>query len=361
MSNFFSLMTLDRSPDYAARHFNEIDFVKAIAIIAVIGLHALPANMLYAIFAPFHIWHAVPIFLVIAGMNSTLSSAKRGKFVFSKEYSAGKCIKYFQKIILPFSIVWLFEVVVLACAGKISTGKIIYSFFAGGLGPGSYFTPVFIQHLMLFPLILWLKNTLQAYNHYLAVIVFFLLSLLLEWLCIVFAVPEWLYRLLYVRYLFAAFLGSYLVSPGFKKSMTLFLAILSGFYIACLSYSVHSFNTAMIIFPSWGFQHAPAYFYTVFLVGCLWHFYYFFQKLDVVIMFIGKATYHIFLLQMVWFKMTAHAVQGFIPNIVIRLAFDVSVCLLLGCFFFKMHEYGLKAIKTRLAQPENQRVAKHDR
>ena len=359
MSDFFNLMTLDRSPDYAVRHFNEIDFVKAIAIVAVISLHALPLKTLYAIFAPFHIWHAVPIFLVIAGMNSTLSSIKGGG-VFSKEYSAGKYIKYFQKIILPFSIVWLFEIVVLACAGKISTGKIVYSFFAGGLGPGSYFTPVFIQHLMIFPLILWLKKYLQAYNQYISVIVFFLVSLLLEWLCIVFAVPEWLYRLLYVRYLFAAFLGSCLVSPGFKKGMALVLAILSGLYIACLSYRGTS-SPAMISYPSWGFQHAPAYFYTVFLVCCLWHLYYFCRRLDVVIMFVGKATYHIFLLQMVWFKMTAHAVQGLIPNIVVRLVFDVSVCLLLGSLFFIVQEHGLKAIREKFAQPKNQPVTKHDR
>lgn len=332
--------------DHASYHFNEIDFIKSVAIVAVIILHTLPAKMLYTIFAPFHIWHAVPIFFVIAGMNSTLSSSRRGTFVLSREYSADRFIKYFQKIFLPFLIVWLFEILVLVCTKKVTIGKVIYTFFAGGMGPGSYFTPLFIQHLMIFPLILWLKNKLHTYNCYVNVISFLLASLLLEWLCIALSVPAWLYRLLYVRYLFAAFLGSYMVSPGLKGGMAPFLTVLGVVYIACISYGGCDLA---IIYPTWGFQHAPAYFYTIFLVICLWHMYPFLQWLDGIIMFIGKASYHIFLLQMVWFKMAAHAVHNVIPNMVAYLVINIGFCLLLGCLFFKMQEYGLGMVTVRFS------------
>lgn len=331
---------------HASYHFNEIDFIKSVAIVAVIILHTLPAKMLYTIFAPFHIWHAVPIFLVVAGMNSTLSSSRRGAFVLSSEYSADRFIKYFQRILLPFLIVWLFEVLVLVCTKKVTIGKVIYTFFAGGMGPGSYFTPIFIQHLLVFPLILWLKNKLCMYNRYVNVISFFLTALLLEWLCIVLSVPEWLYRLLYVRYLFAAFLGSYMVTPGLKGGTALFLTVLGIIYIACLSYGACSLA---IIYPSWGFQHAPAYFYTIFLVICLWHIYPFLQWLDGIIMIIGKASYHIFLLQMVWFKMAAHAVQNFIPNMFVCMVINIGFCLLLGCLFCKIQEDGLRMVNVRFS------------
>ena len=333
-----------------AHHFNEIDFIKASAIVAVIILHSLPAPMLYTIFAPFHIWHAVPIFLVIAGMNSSLSRAGTGKFVFLKEYASEKLVKYFQKIIVPFVIIWLFEIVVMACTKKITPGKIVYTFFAGGMGPGSYFTPVFMQHLMIFPVILWIKNKLPLHNQYAIAGCFLLISLLLEWMCIVLAVPEWLYRLLYVRYLFAAFLGSCLVSYGFGKAMMLLLTVSGIAYIGCVSYC--KFNLP-IMYPSWGFQHAPAYFYTVFLIFCLWHLYPFFQRLDTVIILIGKATYHIFLLQMVWFKMAAHAVQGFIPHVSIYVMINVGICLLLGCLFFNLQQYGLKRLRAHAKGKNN--------
>ncbi len=340
MDNFFTLITPKQSRSQAAHHFNEIDFIKSVAIVAVITLHSLPAKTLYAILAPFHIWHAVPIFIVIAGMNGTLSNVQRsGGSIFPHAYSSSRLQRHFRNIIIPFLTIWLLEIVVQACTKKIAPGKIIYTFFAGGIGPGSYFTPVYIQHLMIFPMILWLKNKFQTLNRYAFVLFFLLLSLSLEWLCLVFSVPEWLYRLLYVRYLFAAFLGSYLLSPGFTKSMALLLTAVSLVYIVCLSYG--AFNPAMM-YPSWGFQHAPAYFYTVFLVVCLWHLYPLFQRFDFAIMFIGKATYHIFLLQMVWFKMIAHTVQGFVPDNVVYLAINIAVCLLLGCLFFKMQELGLK-------------------
>ena len=336
-------------------YYNELDFIKAIAITAVIILHTVPSDILFTIFAPLHIWHAVPVFIMIAGINSTLSIYRRGDFSLSYEYSVDKFKKYFQRILIPFSIVWLFEIVVLLITKKPTLGKIIFSYFAGGIGPGSYFTPIFIQHLILFPIIIWLKNKFSSHNQFIMLVAFFLVSVFLEWMCIILIIPEWLYRLLYLRYIFAAVIGSYIVSHGFSKKTILLVTPLSVIYIMCVSYLKYDFP---IIYSAWGFQHAPAYFYTALLVSFLWWIYPFFSHVEKYFLKIGKASYHIFLFQMVWFKLCTRFLRKFVTNDLLYLALNIFVCLLVGYAFYKIQLFALIALKSKFANKKYSRRKK---
>ena len=212
-------------------YYEEIDFIKAIAIISVIILHTLSHSQLYDIYTPFHIWHAVPIFLMIAGMNSTLSATKQGDSVFHSQYSTLKLKKSFEKIILPFLIVWVFEILILVIFRKtpVTTREIIFSFFSGGIGPGGYFTPLYLQHLLFFPIILWIRNRLTSHSQYVILMGFFLVSVFFEWLCIIIDMPGWLYRLLYVRYFFAAVIGSHIITQDKQKVGYPFTGLISNY------------------------------------------------------------------------------------------------------------------------------------
>lgn len=313
-------------------YYNQIDFIKAIAITSVIILHTVPSDiLLFTIFAPFHIWHAVPVFIMIAGINSTLSIYKRGHFSLSYEYSLDKYIIYFKRILIPFSIVWLFQIFVLILAKKATLGKIFYLYVTGGLGPGGYFTPLFIQHLILFPTIIWLKNKFSSYNQFTMLAGFFLVSVFLEWMCIILNIPEWLYRLLYLRYLFAAVIGTYIVSHGFSKKVFLLITPISVIYIICVSYLNYNLP---IIYSAWNFQHAPAYFYTALLVFCLWRIYPLFRGIENYFLPIGKASYHIFLFQMIWFWKFARFLRKLVTNDLLYLTLNIFICLLVGYAFY---------------------------
>ena len=346
MNSFIEAFNIKRVDDHKDNYFNEINLIKSFSIIAVIILHTIPSNILFTIFAPFHIWHAVPIFIMIAGMNSTLSAFKQGEFNFLNEYSVYKLKKYFQRILIPFSIVWLVEIYVLILRNEATTGKIILTFFTGGIGPGSYFTPLFIQHLIVFPGILWIKNKFISYDQYVILVCFFLISLFLEFLCVIFNIPEWLYRLLYVRYIFASIIGSYIVSHKFKKSTVMLLASLSFVYIVCVSYLKFDL---LFIYPAWDFQHAPAYFYTAFFLFFLWWIYPFFRQFDIILIPFGKATYHIFLFQMLWFWIFTRILRAFISNDLVSIALNIFVCLLFGYVFFKIQLFALSAIRSVFA------------
>ena len=58
------------------KQLNSLDYLKAYAIIAVLFLHLLPYNYLIKTFAQFHIWQAVPIFVLLMGYTFTLSFNK---------------------------------------------------------------------------------------------------------------------------------------------------------------------------------------------------------------------------------------------------------------------------------------------
>lgn len=47
---------------------SRLDIIKAMMIIAVILLHALPKYFLYSSYAQLHIWQAVPVFFSVNGI-----------------------------------------------------------------------------------------------------------------------------------------------------------------------------------------------------------------------------------------------------------------------------------------------------
>ena len=207
-------------------YYREIDLIKAVAVIAVVVLHSLPVDTLKTLLAPFHVWQAVPVFMMVAGMNSYFSAA-RLPAGWRAHYAARRWCRYGRRLLAPFTVVWLLEVAVLLATRRPPAGKIFFSYFSGGFGPGSYFIPIFVQHLLLYPLIFrWLRR-FRDKQSLLLLLVFFGAALLLEYLCVAANLPEKVYRLLYVRYFFAVAVGSLLVSRSFSRPLFRLLAFLS--------------------------------------------------------------------------------------------------------------------------------------
>ena len=303
----------------------EIDFIKAAAIIAVILLHSLPAPILLVSLAPFHIWQAVPIFIMAAGFTGTLATG-RGF------YSQSRFRRLFSRFLVPFLVVWMVEVMILIFAGKAAPGRVAGSLFTGGSGPGSYFIPLFFQHLLVFPFLLRLKRKVAENRQPLLLAALFVFALLLDWGCRVLAVPQDLYRLLYVRYLFAAVLGSWLAESDWQGKKLLAGALAGAFYIYLVSYRGSDF---LLPYPAWGFQHAPAYLYTAGLFVLLWRVAEKLSFLDRLLLPLGRASYHIFLFQMVWFWKVAHHLTALPGGLWSAVPLNLMVCLAAGRLFFQ--------------------------
>lgn len=176
-----------------------------------------------------------------------------------------------------------------------------YSFFILGKGPGGYFTLVFVQHLLLTPLIIYFytKVALSTSKQHAFLLILFAVSILIEFACVQLHMPYKVYRLFYGRYLFASTLGCYIVLHGFNRTS---LFALSGISVIYITYTTHLNGDLTYFFNSnWQPQNAPAYFYTCLVIFFLWIFFSNYLNRFDHFRFLGKATYHILLIQTIWF------------------------------------------------------------
>jgi peptidoglycan/LPS O-acetylase OafA/YrhL len=151
-----------RSQAIAASHTRSqaIDLIKGLAIVWVICLHTLSPSTLGAIGAHFHIWQAVPVFLFLMGYNATSSLRRRGygtlRELYSREYLAAR----FDRVYVPFLVAFL---VTLALAiltrtphtmGVRLVGQAIVGLYPID-GPGNYFVTLLFEFVIVFPLVFW--------------------------------------------------------------------------------------------------------------------------------------------------------------------------------------------------------------
>ena len=58
-----------------------------------------------------------------------------------------------MRLLIPFIIAFIIEIPALIFVKEFSVLKIVFAFFEGGVGPGSYYTPVMIQLIFVTPVI----------------------------------------------------------------------------------------------------------------------------------------------------------------------------------------------------------------
>ena len=156
----------------------------------------------------------------------------------------------------------------------------------------------------------------------------FFANMAFEIYALVSGMPDWIYRLIFVRYLFAFGLGIWLAF-GIDRKWLSIGCIISMAYIAAINY----FGYAPIAQPSWGSQNALSFLWplSIIVMGISIR-----QKSSITTIFrpiseIGRASYHIFLTQMVYFW----AIGNFINSITwAAFIINVVLCILVGWIFF---------------------------
>lgn len=190
-----------------------IDFLKAYSIICVIIAHILPAEfykyLLFQIYGDMQ----VPMFVLIQVFHAYKKGVKP-KLNWSS---------LLKRIFLPFVAIQAIIIVFKALTG----GGILWSslLVSGGFGPGSYYMWIYLQIAFLLVVIWpWLKK-LSIKK---ALLVFLIISIGFELLFSFINLPDWLYRLLCVRYLFLIPLGMIWIEKGVEiNRKTIVLSVLS--------------------------------------------------------------------------------------------------------------------------------------
>lgn len=315
----------------------KIDYLKALATISVIILHSVPTKALYPTFSQLHIWNAVPVFIILMSFTTYISLSKKDsclKNLYSFEYLK----KRFKRILIPLIPVFILTLIIAKILNKdIYLGWQTFIGHMPLVGKGNYYITLLIEYIILSPLLYWTYKKFRIKS----IVYSLFINFGFELICKFIEPDHYLYSSFIFRYLFLIYLGFYLfeiIKSNFKLNTYIFIGFAFSFIYLILCSIV---NLKLPLFlDSWKTQLFISNFYPIILVYLLFKFLP--HNLDIVIP-IGKASYHIFLTQMVYFSVDPVKNILELANmpaavvLLISLIINIIICLTIGIFFFKIN------------------------
>lgn len=311
-----------------------LDYIKAVCIIFVIVTH-LPwsdEQRSFLLF-PFYIDQAVPVFMVISGYAYTRSACKRGICSVRDWFSPPSFVPKLSRVLFPYALIWLSLLVIGLLNGLTEPLMGIARFFVGSWGPGSYYVPVLIQLLVLFPFMMRVVKRWKWRGYFLLLV----LNIAFEAFFTLFDLPAGLYRLCFFRYIVFVLAGMLLYETKCTVPKRILLpCVFAGFlYLLAVNY----FDFSPLIFsPIWKNTAAPDVLWVYPIVLLLIRM----KGVSARIAFgkvlglVGRSTYHIFLVQMAWYFVIGNL---FPTDSVFLLALpSLIVCLSIGVLFHWVDE-----------------------
>lgn len=331
------------------KHIDLIDLLKGFAILSVIYLHSgFSGEVSKAVLAPFLFNLAVPIFMIVSGFTYSFSLSKNddSKSVLKSYYSFHNLYKKLIRILPCYLIIFIIEIIAdpMEFTGVKSIAKFFYYLFTGGyVFPGSYYIPVLIQLILIFPLLKILYNRFKAVS-FIPVAVF---QLIYEVAIYYTNFPKQLSRLLIIRYL-VLILGGISIFDKYKnekqiknKWIYIICAILGAAYIITVGYLDF---TPKILFTDWAATAMPTALYLVPVILLLL-FKFSEKEAKPIFTIIGKASYHIYLVQMLYFGIVMHRLNISKPSVNFMIAIVFSVPL--GLILYFAENQVIKMIKNK--------------
>lgn len=142
-----------RLPSLPAR-LAQIDILKGLAILAVLGLHTVTSRQLRDWGGAFWLGQAVPVFVVLMGLNATGSLLTRAREGLRGVYTRGYLLSRLDRLYVPFLTVFLLSALIAAAQGSLTVRAILGGLVTGLLpysGPGNYFITFAFEFALVFP------------------------------------------------------------------------------------------------------------------------------------------------------------------------------------------------------------------
>lgn len=199
-------------------------------------------------------------------------------------------------------------------------------FLTGGYGPGSYYYPVMIQFIFVFPMIYLI---MKKYNDKGLIICLFL-NFLYELIQRAYGMNDVCYRLLMMRYILLIATGCFLTGEKyfFDKIKDCFSLVIGIAFI--IAYCYMDYEPKIIIY--WTRTSILACLYIIPIAMIL------ISKLGSIrfdlLEICGRASYNIFLVQMVWYNYCSGFVGKCIPDRIVHLMINLIVCIGAGIIFY---------------------------
>lgn len=313
-----------------------IDVLKGLGILSVILLHTYNGEFLLKVGAPFHIWQAVPVFIILQGFNQANSYLRRD-FKQLEDFKDKKyMLRKFKRLIFPFLIFFIIQTAFLwfDTPDYFMEQNHLFRLLTGGRGPGSYFIPLTIQAQIILPVIyLAVQKNVKG-----MLIGSGIVTTILEVMSAIFNINEDFYRILIIRFIFALALGVALAfwkNKKFRQPIIYFLFAISVIYI----YGVMYFDWHFIMEHFWHSQHLPGFFYPLALIIILLRIPMSENHLVLRLLSkMGRASYHIFFVQILYFW---EPIRNLRPDMlrVPATIINVAICSIIGLLFYHFEQF----------------------
>lgn len=313
----------------SAQRENGLDVVKGILIMFVIISHfAWSQDERLGYLFPFWIDMAVPFFMLISGYVYAASFEKNNIACIEAAYETRFVLKKLIRYTVPYIIAYVAEMFIYYYIRQTSFSAQSYFsiFLRGGAGAGSYYWPIMVQFVFVFPVIYFVikKNPKKGLLFVLCA------NAAYELIQRAYDFNESSYRLLLFRYLFLIGFGCFLFLYQRKINImwyVLLVVVGAGSIIAWRYYSMPPlivnywigtcYVCSMFIIPA--FALVIKYLKNMRLPG-----------MEVV----GKASYNIFLVQMLFYDIPQEYIAAKINSRVLQLLFGLVVCVVVGILFW---------------------------
>jgi hypothetical protein len=304
---------MDRSDRIRRIYYPSIDTIKGLAIFSVLLLHIIPEKLLIYTFPSIHINQAVPVFIVIMGMTLMITFRRSDgcnniKFFYNTSYFDKKILR----IIYPYLIVFIVSFLWGVWNHDYYLGILSLVGFLPVTGPGNYYVSILITFIFIAPIIAYFYYR----NQWLTIASMVIMDLSFQFLSPYiwpFNGDSYLYSACILRYFSAIAIGLY-ISDEFlqnghidmknKKYWPILLFVpVSVLYLLLGVFIKQPFP----LFNSlWGTQNIISFAYTMLIVIVLLnleisHINNALRKVVTLIGTLGKASYHIFLVQTLFF------------------------------------------------------------
>jgi len=347
------------SPLNFETRFPQIDNIKGIAIVCVLLLHTVPLAFLIESYSTLFIWQAVPIFLIAIGLTWYYSFRKSDSSTLGELYSGRYIMRRLSRFLTPLLLVFAIDLTVTIATNSfgpsmVSTIAMVMVGIMPTYLPGNYFVSLILQLIFIAPLLYYFFTRSPG----LALIATFAIDLGFELSGPY--IPYSVYSICILRYLAALGLGFYiapeLLSKGKLDLMDRrFVFIVPLAAMSAIFLVLYNSSSFPLFRAEWGTQNLLSFFYPMLLVVLLFRFHLYVSRIDRrhLLELLGRASYHIYLVQMLYFGFVVsslftvvNAMPPFVAWLIVIIA-RLGVNIILGIFSYKVEgRVREKLIKT---------------
>lgn len=239
----------------------QIDYIKGLCILFVVWTHCMNRGELSNILFPYWGDTAVPIFIIIQVFH-----------YYKKRVSIRmpSISKLWKRIMKPYIImVALMFIVQFFMYYDLTDGTFSPTLYWENRGPGSYYIFIYIEMAFVIPLFAPLFG---KFSTKWVLVIFLILSQLVEIICSLTHCPDNIYRIVFFRYIFLIFIGYLLATKGLElNKLTITAGIFSMLFLYLFAYKKNDmeplFCTHLSLWPlcHWICYIYIAYFFLTFL------------------------------------------------------------------------------------------------